>query len=192
MKHYVGPIFLQQRFVESGPRLLEHGPGAAHLLPHLFADKRSERSQQQDDLLQHLATSRRGEGRLMGVEFVDQLHKGRDRRVEMPPTFKVLGDLPNRLVQLSQHLAIGLARLPGFVQPINVARHKPKHAAKEAGGPLGPGVRPIQVAFRRGGEEFEQATGVGTELVHHRIGTDDVALVFGHLRAVFDHHALRE
>ncbi len=59
-------------------------------------------------------------------------------------------------------------------------------AAEEAVGALDAGVRPLQAHVRRRGEHHEQAAGIGTVLVDHRLRVDAVVLRLRHLLGAAD------
>ena len=73
-----------------------------------------------------------------------------------------------------------------------VARDEAVDAAEEAVHALDAGVLPVHVFLGRRGEQDEEARGVGAVALGGVVGADHVALGLGHLRAVLDHHALRE
>ncbi len=125
----VRAFFLGQGFVIDWPGLLEDGASSAHFLPHLFADERGEGSEQQNDFFEDLAAGGGGKGRFVGVELVDEFHEGRDGRIEVPAAFKVLSDLLDGLVELAEHLAVGVAGLAGFVETVDVAGDEAEDAA---------------------------------------------------------------
>ena len=107
----------------------------------------------------------------------------------MPAAFKIVGDALQRLMQFAQHFAIRVRWLR--LALAHVARHEAIDAAQKAVGAVGAGVGPIHFFFGRGGEQLEDAAGIGAEAFYHLVGAHHVALRFRHLRAVFDHHALR-
>jgi hypothetical protein len=53
-------------------------------------------------------------------------------------------------------------------------------------------LAPFQVFFRRRGEQRVHPPGIAAVFFGHVDGADQVALGLGHLRAVFQHHALRK
>src|SRR4030095_4951748 len=54
------------------------------------------------------------------------------------------------------------------------------------------GIGPLHLILGRRDEDDVQAQRVGSELLHHRVRIDDVALRFRHDGAVFQHHSLSQ
>src|SRR5262249_59522751 len=77
-------------------------------------------------------------------------------------------------------------------QPGADALHESPDASEEPAHPLDALITPVEIALGRGGEEAEQAHGVGTVPFDHRIRVDDVALRLAHLVAVLDRQSLGE
>ena len=75
---------------------------------------------------------------------------------------------------------------------LRIAHNEPVHASQESLNAFNPRILPVEIAIGRRGEQAVQARGVGAVARDHLVGRDHVAQALRHLRAVFDHHALRE
>src|SRR5450432_807048 len=161
----------------------------AKLFPYLLRKIDGERRHQQGEYFQNLRHRGRVDILLFDVEHVDQFHDRGNAGVEVPAGFEIVRHLPDGLVELAEHLAIGLAGAPLLG---DVARGETVGAAQETGDAFGALGAPVDFSFGRTGEEYEHAGGIGAELLGQHVGAHHVALGLRHLGAFGDHHALRE
>ena len=167
--------------------------------PELFRDVRGKRCQELDEILGDFAREA-GVHLLVleGVEGVDELHDGRDGRVEHEAVAHILRDLADRHVQdAAQFLLVLRERRDIVVRPagldrlLEVAEDAPD-AVEEAVRAFDALVAPLEVAVDRCGEQDEEAGRVGAVLRDDLLRRDDIALRLRHLRTVLEDHALRQ
>ena len=110
----------------------------------------------------------------------------------METILNVGGDLPDRLVRLPpQGLQVSLQRLPageGFHIPdlLQVIQDDPPGPAQETEGTVDPLVAPLEILFRRGGEETEDPRRVGPVGLDQIVRIHDVLERLGHLLRLAD------
>ena len=75
---------------------------------------------------------------------------------------------------------------------IGKVMNDPPQATEETRCPFDPLIAPLQITFRRRGKQDEQPRRIRAVFFHDFFRRNDIALGFGHLRAVFDHHSLRQ
>lgn len=143
---------------------------------------------------------RRGEFVLGEVQRVDQFHDRRNSGVELITVADVLtGFLDGEVFLEADFLGCRGRRVGGGGGAGPHGRQgfagigvQAPDTVEETGSPFNAGIAPVEVAFRRRGEQAEQADGVRAVPGNHFRGIDGVALGLGHLAAVLEHHALGE
>ena len=73
-----------------------------------------------------------------------------------------------------------------------IAHNEAIHAPQKSLNAFDARILPVEIAIGRRGEQAVQARRIGAVARDHLVRRDHVAQTLRHLRAVFDHHALRE
>ena len=155
-------------------------------LPELLRDVRRIRLDQRD---RGLGGEPRVRSTRIPAELVDQLHHGRDRRVELKAAAYVVGDLRDRRVSLAGQRSIGqVLAWSGGRRLVD----DPPQAAEEARDSLDSLFRPLHVLVGRTHEEDVRANGVGAVRLDQLIRPRDVPARLRHLRPSLPHPPLVE
>ena len=135
---------------------------------------------------------------LEGVEGIDKLHDGADRRIEHETLADVLRDLLDRLMERAAQSLL-LSRQRRVIVVVNALsdrilemRDNAPDAVQKAECSLDTLIAPFEITLDGRSEENEETRRISAILLDDLLGRDNVALRFRHLRAILDDHALRQ
>ena len=130
------------------------------------------------------------------VQRIDQLHDGTDGCVEIEAVGNIFRYLSNGSVQCAPQflgLYVQSRRIIGFWRFFGrfrkVSDDTPQ-AVEEAGSALHALVAPLQITLRRRRKKNEETGGIRTVFFDDFFRGYNIAFGLGHLRAIFNHHAL--
>ena len=130
------------------------------------------------------------------IQAVHQLHNCADCCVKVEPCTCIIGHPFDGGVYQTTHIFIFSAQFASFcvltATTLYIVIDKTPHAIDKPITAFYSLIIPFQIPFRRCGKQDKQASSICAEFINNCLRTDDVALGFGHLAAVHEHHTLGE